>query len=84
MHSEDDQTPSSRAVDPIADDGVWAIIDDGCNSCFHGEVWRQNAEVKMKVFGLHPILLHRKATTSVNANALQWMSRTPRPRSPPR
>ena len=34
-------------VDPIADDGVWAIIDDGCNSCCHGEVWRQNAEAKM-------------------------------------
>ena len=26
-------------------------------------MWRQNAEVKMKVLGLHPIWLYRKATT---------------------
>ena len=38
-------------VDPIADDdGVWAIIDDWCNSCCHVEVCRHNAEAKMKVF----------------------------------
>ena len=63
MHFNDNQTLSLRVVDPIADDRVWAIIDDGCNSCCHGEVWRQNAETKMKVLGLHPIWLHRKATT---------------------
>ena len=63
MHSEDNQTLSLRAADLIADEGVWAIVDDGCNSCCHGEVWRQNAEVKMKVVGLHPIFLHRKAAT---------------------
>ena len=28
-----------------------------------GEVWRQNAEAKMKALDLHPIWLHRKATT---------------------
>ena len=31
MHCNDNQTLSLRVVDPIADDGVWAIIDDGCN-----------------------------------------------------
>ena len=36
MHFNDNQTLSLRLVDPIADDGVWAIIDDGCNSCCHG------------------------------------------------
>ena len=41
MHFKDNQTQNFRVVDPIADDGVWAIIDDGCNSCCHGEVWRQ-------------------------------------------
>ena len=41
MHFNDSQTLSLRVVDPIADDGVWAIIDDGCNCCCHGEVWRQ-------------------------------------------
>ena len=41
MHFNDNQTLSLRVVDPIADEGVWATIDDGCNSCCHGEVWRQ-------------------------------------------
>ena len=63
MHFKDNQTLNLRVVDPIAHEGVWAIIDDGCNSCCHGEVCRQNAEAKMKVLGLHPIWLHRKATT---------------------
>ena len=63
MRFDDSQTLSLRVVDPIPDDGVWAIIDDGCNSCCHGEVWRQNAEAQMNVLGLHPIWLHRKAIT---------------------
>ena len=63
MHFDDNQTLSLRVVEPIADDCVWAIIDDGYNNCCNGEVWRQNAEAKMKVLGLHPIWLHRKATT---------------------
>ena len=63
MHFKDNQTLNFRVLDPIADGGVWAIIDDVCNSCCHGEVWRQNAETNMKVLGLHPIWLHRKATT---------------------
>ena len=50
------QTLSLRVVDPIEDDGVWAIIDEECNSCCHGEVWQQNAEAKMKVFGPTPYL----------------------------
>ena len=64
MHFDDNQTLSLRVVDPIADECVWAFIDDGCNSCCHGEVWRQNAEAKMKKWGLHPVWLHREATTS--------------------
>ena len=44
MHFKDNQTLNLRVGDKIADEGVWAIIDDGCNSCCHGEVWRQNAE----------------------------------------
>ena len=62
MHFDCHQTLSWRVVDPIADDGVRAIIDDGCNRCCRGEVWQQNAETKMKVLGLHPIWLHGKAT----------------------
>ena len=51
MHFKDNQTFNLRAVEPIADGGVWSIVDDGCNSCCHGEVGRQNAEAKMKVLG---------------------------------
>ena len=62
IHFNDNQSLSLLVVDPIADDGVWAIIDDGCNTCCHSEVWRQNAETQMKVLGLHPIWLLWKAT----------------------
>ena len=54
MKFDDNRTLSLRVVDPIADEGVWAVIDDGCNSCCHGEVWRQNAEAKMKSFWPSP------------------------------
>ena len=62
-HFNDNHTLNLRVVDPIADEGVWAMIDDGCISCCHGDVWRQNAEAKMKVSRLQPIWVHRKATT---------------------
>ena len=39
MHFNDDQSLNLRVVNPIEDDGVWAIIDEGCNKCCHGEVW---------------------------------------------
>ena len=51
MDFEDNQTLNLRVVDPIADEGFWAIVDDGCKSCCHGEVWRKTVEAKMKVFG---------------------------------
>ena len=63
MHFNNYQTLSLRVVDPIADVGVWAIKDGECNSCCHGEVWRQNGVTKMKVLGLRPTWLQRKATT---------------------
>ena len=63
MHFNDNQTLSLREVDPIANEGVWLILNDQCNSCCHGKVWRQNAEAKMKVLRLQPIWIHRKATT---------------------
>ena len=77
VHSEDNQTLSLRDVDPIAEDGVWAIIDDGCNCCCHDELWRQNAEGTMKVLGLHPILLHGKATT-FNGTGTSTANRKPK------
>ena len=63
MHALQRQsTQNLRVVDPIAAEGVRAILDGGCNSGCHGEVWRQNAETKMKVMGLRPFWLHRTAT----------------------
>ena len=35
----------------------------GAISFRHGEVWRQNGEIKMKVLGLHLVWLHNEATT---------------------
>ena len=63
MHSKDNQTLNLRVVDPIADEGVWAMRDDGCNSCCHGQVWRQNAEAKKRVLRLQTVWVHRKGTT---------------------
>ena len=62
MHPEDNQTPSLRDVGPTTYDGVWAIIDDRCNSCSRSKAWRQNAEAKMKVLGLQTISPYKKAT----------------------
>jgi hypothetical protein len=50
---DDYQTTSLRVVDPINDEGVWAIVDDACNSCCHGASWRKNAEAKWKNKGFH-------------------------------
>ena len=40
-----------RYVDPIQDKHVWAIIDEGCNSCCHGELWATNAKEKLRKLG---------------------------------
>ena len=50
-------------------EGVWAIIDDGFNSCCHGEVWRQNTGAKMKVLGLQPIWVHRQAAVGTSTTS---------------
>ena len=76
VHSEDNQTLSLRDVDPIAEDGVWAIIDDGCNCCCHDELWRQNAEGTMKVLGLHPFCCTgRRQLSTAQERAQQTESR---------
>ena len=35
-----------RIVDPFDDEGVWAIVDEGCNVCTHSDTWRHNAVEK--------------------------------------
>ena len=76
MQTNDNQTLNLRVVDPIEDDGVWATVDEGRNSCCHGEVWRQNAEAKMKVLVFHPIWLHRKAKWCSNEHD-EWKVKKP-------
>ena len=54
-------------VDPVADEDedVWAIIDDGCKSFCHVEVWRPNAEAKMN-------LLHSSHLVTAKSHDFQW------------
>ena len=41
----DDQIvgPASRVVDIWNDDGVWAVLDEGCNSTVCGSEWMERA-----------------------------------------
>ena len=54
------QSLQLRVVDPLEDEGVWAIVDDGSNSCCHGQIWRKNAEAKWKKLGFKCILKNSK------------------------
>ena len=38
-------------VDPLRDDHVYAMLDEGCNSTCHGEKWRIDAEKKLEKLG---------------------------------
>ena len=44
----DVQTTQLRVVDPYRDPHIWAIVDDACNSCAHGEFWMKDAIEKWK------------------------------------
>ena len=57
------QTTKLRVVDPITDEGVWAIVDDACNSSCHGRSWRLNAEEKWKMKGFNSFVRSSKPTT---------------------
>ena len=60
---KDRSTTSLRVVDPYADPHVWAIVDDGCNSCTHSDAWRINAEEKWKKLGFKCYVKDKKITT---------------------
>ena len=62
MHPEQ-QATNLRVVDPLTDPGVWAIVDDACNTCVHGETWRKNAAVKWNALGTQPILNSTEGTS---------------------
>ena len=59
---KDQCTTSLRVVDPLTDDGIWAVVDEGCNSCTHSEVWRKNLEMKCDKLGFKPVQLNTKVT----------------------
>eukprot|EP00434_Breviolum_minutum_P004941 symbB.v1.2.004358.t1/scaffold240.1/size264318/14 len=43
--------PDLRVVDILNDDGVWAILDEGCNMTCHSKSWRMNAQQKLQNLG---------------------------------
>ena len=49
-------------MDPFEDEGVWAIVDDACNSCTHSLPWRLNAEEKWRKKGFQAYLKNSKST----------------------
>ena len=52
-----------RVVDILADEGVWATLDEGCNSCCHSKAWARNAEDKFEKLGFFPEWFHRDRKT---------------------
>jgi hypothetical protein len=52
----DKQATTHRVVDPLTDEHVWVVVDEGANSCCHGDEWRRNAEDKIYKLGFrfHP------------------------------
>ncbi len=59
---QETQTTKLRVVDPIEDEGVWVIVDDACNSCCHGEMWRLNADKKFNDLGFRTVKINEKIT----------------------
>ena len=50
-------------IDPYTDPGVWAIVDDGCNSCCFSDAWKQNADWKWRIKGFAAYLKSSVATS---------------------
>jgi len=40
-----------REVDIVTDPGIWAILDEGCNTTCHSRSWRLNAQEKLEAMG---------------------------------
>ena len=57
------QNNKLRVVDPFEDEGVWAIVDDGCNSCTHSDYWHNNAISKWEKLGFMSFLKHDRTTS---------------------
>ena len=50
-------------VDPFEDEGIWAIVDEGCNSNTNGELWRLNAIAKWAKHGFKPVKANNRTTS---------------------
>ena len=48
---KDTEPPALPWVDIMADEGVWVVLDEGCNSTCHGSKWAENAEAKFRALG---------------------------------
>ena len=59
---KDNNAANLRVVDPFDDPHIWAIIDDGCDACCHGELWHANAKEKWKQLGFDSYLFSKNAT----------------------
>ena len=54
--------PLSPYVNPYEDPGIWAILDEGCNSSTHTRPWRENAEAKWLKLGFQCYISNPKKT----------------------
>ncbi len=57
-------TGCSVSVDIYQDKGVWATLDEGCNSNCHGRAWARNAEDKFELmaYSQNGLTIRRRAT----------------------
>ncbi len=56
------QATHLRVVDPYNDPHVWAVVDDGCNSCCHSTVWHTDARETWRKLGFQSYLISDKPT----------------------
>ena len=49
-----------HVVDPLESPYVWAIVDEGCNMCCHGEHWMTDAVEKWKWSSYSPVLVDQR------------------------
>lgn len=52
---------SVPVTDPHKDDGIWAVLDDGCNNNTHGARWSQNAQMKLNQEKVNKHWEHRRS-----------------------
>ena len=57
------EPPGLPWVDIYEDPGIWAVLDEGCNSTCHGEQWARNAEMKLNKLGYRVRWINRDPKT---------------------